>query len=139
MEMMRKEMLVQQTMEMVNEDEGFFAALIGAEDAATVKKVLDEKGVEVSLEEVETLFRDGAQTILEHKDALESGELSLDQLDDVSGGGWGRYLVRGTISVAAGYGYGVFCAFCPTAYAFAPKVAVGLAAWSAAGYFKKGW
>lgn len=135
MENIRKEMLAQQIVAEVNNNEEFAKAFVSAEDAAAVQKVLKENGIEVTLEEVEEIFVDGANGILNN----QADELAEDQLDDVAGGGAIRGTLRLAVSCAVGFGYGCLCGVCPAAYAGAKYVAGGLAIWTAAGYKKKGW
>ena len=54
-------------------------------------------------------------------------------------GGFIRYLVRGAVSAAVGFGFGCLCGVCPAAAVATPYVVGGLALWCAAGYLKKGW
>ncbi len=139
MENMRKDMLSQQIMTKANEDEIFLKAFISATDALSVQQVLSENGIEITEEEVNEIFVDGVKEIQKYTDTHASGELSDEDLSEVAGGGFVRYLVRGTISAAAGFGFGCLCALCPAASVATPYVVGGLAIWCAAGYLKKGW
>ena len=66
-------------------------------------------------------------------------ELSEVELDAVVGGGVARGLVRTGVSAIGAFGYGAACGLCPGLAVATPYVAGGLAAWSTAGYMKKGW
>ncbi len=139
MENAKKEMLAQQLIESVNENGDLCKALVSAEDASSVQKVLAANGFEVTVEEVEAIFEDGVNEIMNTNGSEDNGELSEDQLENISGGGFLRGALRTTASAALGFGYGVFCGICPAASAGAPYVAGGLATWSAVGFKKKGW
>ena len=115
-------------------DLDFFKDFIAAQDAPALQKVLQARGFELTVEEIEDLFSDGVDTILDHNQAEE---LSEDQLDDVAGGGFLKGTARLIISGGVAFGYGAFCGICPAAYAGAPYVAGGLAAWTTAGYLSK--
>ncbi len=128
--------MTQQISDAVMANEAFLKALVAAENAASAQQVLKDNGFDLSVEEVEALYRDGAQNICAH---LDNGELAEDQLDDVAGGGFFRGTLRLAVSGAAAFGYGMLCGVCPAASAGAPYVAGGLSIWTAAGYKKKGW
>ena len=137
--MSKKEILVQQIFDEINTNEVFCKALFSVEDAISAKKVLKAYGFDASLEDVEAVFEDGKNEILKFKESGVSNELSEDQLCNVAGGGVLRGALRTVVSVAGGFGFGVLCGVCPAAAAATPYVAGGLAAWSTAGYLKKGW
>lgn len=134
---MNKQVLAQKLTEAVNENNDFCKAFTQAEDAASLQKVLQANGFEVSVEEVEAMFADGLKEILKIKEEAAGAELSEDQLDDVAGGGFVSGTARLAASAAAGFGYGCLCGVCPAAAAWTPYVAGGLTAWTVAGY--KGW
>lgn len=139
MDKTKKEMLAQEILTAVNENEEFCKAFVSSEDASSLQKVLNENGFNVSLEDVEAMFADGLSEILKVKESAEETELSEEQLDDVSGGGFLRGTLRTIASGAVGFGFGAFCGVCPAAAAATPYVVGGLTAWSTAGYMKKGW
>ena len=134
MELTKKELLTQRITASANEDQEFFKAFIGAQDAPTLQKVLQDNGFEFTLEEIDEFFSDGVDGILAHNNG---GELSEDQLDDVAGGGFLKGTVRLIVSGGVAFGYGALCGICPAAYAYAPHVAGGLAVWTTAGYMSK--
>ena len=136
---MNKEMLAQKITEAVNENNEFSKAFLAAEDAASLQKVLQDNGMDVTAEELEAMYSDGVKDILKVKEASEAEELSEDQLDDVAGGGFVSGTARLAVSGAAGFAYGCACGVAPGLAAGAPYVAGGLAAWTASGYMKKGW
>lgn len=127
----RKEMLSNQIRAIVEKDEDFVRSLVSCEDAAAVQKLLNARGIESTIDEIDELFRDGMK-------ALRAGddELSEEQLEDAAGGGFWRGTARFAASCAIGFGYGLVCGVCPPAYGGAYYVAGGLAVWTAAGYAK---
>lgn len=140
MEQTKKELLTQQILSAVNDNEEFCKAFVSAEDAASLQKVLNENGFDVSLTDVEAMFADGLSEILKFKDSdAANGELSENQLDDVAGGGALRGTLRTVVSAGVGFGFGCLCGVCPAAASATPYVVGGLTAWSASGYLKKGW
>lgn len=138
MEMTNKEILAKQISDALNTNEEFCKALLSAEDATSAQKVLNENGIDVTIEDVEAIFNDGMDELKKFKDNADR-ELSDQQLDDIAGGGVVRGVLRTTGSAVAAFGMGMACganpAFCPAAY----SASTGLAAWSAAGFMKKGW
>lgn len=138
MENAKKEMLKQQIIDEMNSDREFCRAFVSTADAASLQKVLTAHGYEISTEEIEELYAEGVEGILNYSASGEE-ELSEGQLEDVAGGGVVRGTLRFAASCALGFGYGCLCGVCPAAYAGAPYVAGGLAVWSASGYSKKGW
>lgn len=83
------------------------------------------------------MFADGLNEILKFKESGPADELSEGQLDDVAGGGFINGTLRLAASSVAAFGYGALCGICPAACAGSPYVAVGLSAWTTAGYVKK--
>ncbi len=81
-------------------DQEFVKKLLGIETAEEVQQALKEKGVELSLEEINEIHKQIIQQ-------LESGEeLDKEQLKNVAGGGvirTGVSLVRKFLSTAAGW------------------------------------
>ncbi len=134
--MERNEIFTQQLLEKLNADEDFCKALFTAEDAPAAQKVLNENGFEITLEEVEAFFKAGVNEMNRYMDSLDD-ELDEDQLDDVSGGGFVKGILRTGASCVLGFGYGCACGVCPALSAGAPYVATGLAVWSAAGFKSK--
>lgn len=130
---MNKELLAQQIMSLVNEDEDFCKALVSAEDAPSVKEVLNEKGIDVSLEDVERLFENGRREVVRVMESTPDAELSIEDLESVAGGRSFHGLARGIVSGAAAFGYGCLCGVFPPAAAGAPYVCAGLTAWTTAG------
>ena len=139
MEQTKKEMLARKLVEAVNENNDFCKAFVGAEDAASLTKVLNDNGFEFSTEEVEEMFADGLKEILKVKESATTDELDESELEDVAGGGFVRGTLRLVASGAAAFGFGAFCSVCPVAAGASYYVAGGLAAWSTAGYMRKGW
>ena len=133
-----KEMLTSQIIAALNEDESFVNEFITAQDAPAVQEVLAEHGFELTLDEINELFSEGV-TQIQCFAQQASDELSEEQLSQVAGGGFIRYLVRGAVSGAVGFGFGCLCGVCPAAAVATPYVVGGLALWCAAGYLKKGW
>ena len=138
MEKAKKEMLMEQIVEQMNNDREFCRDFVSAEDAPSVQKVLCSHGYEITTQEVEELYSEGVRGILDYT-ASHGDALSEADLEEVAGGGVIRGTLRLAVSCAAGYGYGCLCGVCPAAYAGAKWVAGGLAVWTAAGYAKKGW
>ena len=76
--------LNKECIEKVFSDEAFVKSLFELEEPADVQAMLKEKGIEMSLEEIKQL---GA-LITKAIEAKQNGEeLSLEQLDEVAGGG----------------------------------------------------
>ena len=72
-------------------DEGFVKELLAMENEAEVQKALGDKGISISLEEIEMvgeLIRKAAsgEITVEQIEAAGSGELSEDELEQVAGG-----------------------------------------------------
>lgn len=137
MDHMKKEMLSKRIIDEMNNDQEFCRAFVSSADASSLQKVLSDHGYEITTEEIEALYGEGVNGIMNYEASGE--ELSEDQLEDVAGGGFLRGTLRFAASCAVGFGYGCLCGVCPAAYAYAPHVATGLAVWTAAGYVKKGW
>ena len=133
-----KTALFQQIVADLDSNEDFFKAFIATEDETALQEILNEKGYEVSLDDVREMFEDGRNEILKYKENADD-ELSEQDLETVAGGGLGRYLVRGMLSCAVAFGFGCLCGVCPAAAVATPYVAGGLALWCAAGAMKKGW
>ena len=131
MELTKKELLAQKITAAATEDQEFFKAFIGAQDAPALQKVLQNNGFEFTLEGIDEFFANGVDGILAHNG---SAELTEDQLDDVAGGGFIKGTARLIVSCGVAFGYGALCGICPAAYAGAPYVAGGLTAWTTAGY-----
>ena len=130
---MNKTMYMQQINELLESDESFVAALLSAEDAEAVQTVFADYGIDLSLDEVETLIARGQKEI---QKCLADGELSEESLEDVAGGGLGRYLLRGAASCVVAAGFGALCGVCPPAAAATPYVVGGLTAWCIDGLAK---
>ena len=129
--------LYQAIMADLTNDEEFVKAFISSADAETLCGVLAAKGYDVTVDDVNEMFVQGAKGIVAYLE--NSDELTAEQLEEVAGGGFLRGTLRLVGSCAVAFGYGALCAVCPGAYAGAPYVAGGLAVWTAAGYMKKGW
>lgn len=136
MDSKKKEMFTQQLNDLANSNEQFCVALAAAEDAASVQQVLAENGFDVSIDEVEALYAEGAKQISEYISSKTSDELAESQLSEVAGGGFLSGTLRLVVSTAVGFGYGCLCGVAPGFYSGAPYVAGGLAAWTTAGYRK---
>lgn len=136
MEKSTKDTLAQRIVDTLSENNGLGRSLMMAEDALAAQKVFVDNGIEITLEEVNSIFNDGVDEILKLKTSSANGELSEKQLDDVAGGGFWRGTFRTVASMAAGFGFGCLCGICPAASAATPYVAGGLAVWSTAGYLK---
>lgn len=139
MEQTKKEQLVQKIIASVNENGAFARAFVAAENVADLQKVLSDNGFTVSAEDIEAMFHEGVNEILVANNPDDDGEISEDQLDDVSGGGFFRGSCRLLVSGAAAFGYGCLCGICPAASCAAPYIVGGLTVWTTAGYLKKGW
>jgi len=87
-------------------DEAFVKGLVELETPEEVQAALKEKGIELTVDEIMQL-RDGLIKAAEK--VGEGGELSLDQLDDVAGGGIITGLILGIlfVSFAAGVAGGL--------------------------------
>ena len=127
MEITRNEMLREQIAALFDMD-GFSEAFFQCGTAENVSKLLAKNGVEATVEELNELEQEGNQALLQMKESAD-GELSLEQLEDVAGGGRLRRIARGAVSViggaALGYGMGCVCAACPAFTPVAYKIAVG--------------
>lgn len=139
MDKAKKEQLSQEIICAVNENSDFAKEFVAAEDVLSVQRVLSAHGFDLSEDDINAMFTDGVDEILKSKADGGEKELSDEQLENVAGGGFLRGVLRTVASGAAAFGYGCFCGLVPAASAAAPYVAGGLAAWSTAGYFKKGW
>ena len=133
MEMTKKEMLAQEITAAVTENQEFYKAFISAQDAAALQKVLENHGFDFTVDEVNGLFCDGATEIVKQTSV---DELSVEDLDAVSGGGIFRGTARLIVSCGVAFGYGALCGVCPAACAGANYVAGGLTVWTTAGYMK---
>lgn len=126
MEQMRKEMLQAQLNEAL-ENEVFCEKLLTCADAQQVHQLLAENGMEMSLEEVVQMQAAGEAAIRNME--ASDGELDLEMLDMVAGGGKAKRVVRGVASAVGGAvlgaGMGVLCGFCPAFYPVATKIGVG--------------
>lgn len=81
-------------------DEAFVGSILEMDTAEDVQKALSKKGLDLSLEEINTI-----RTSLEH----EEGELSEDQLEDVAGGSVTAIvcgLIIGGAALAGGHSLG---------------------------------
>lgn len=132
-----KDSLAQRIVDTLAVENGFGRSLMMAQDAVSAQKVFVDNGIEISLEEITSIFNDGLNEILKLKETDLNNELSENQLDNVAGGGFWRGALRTTASMAAGFGFGCLCGICPAASVATPYVVGGLAAWSTAGYLKK--
>ena len=128
------ENIKQKITDAVINDVDFFKDFISAQDAPALQQVLQARGFELTVDQIEELFSDGVDTILDHNQAEE---LSEDQLDDVAGGGFFKGTARLIVSSGVAFGYGALCGICPAASAGAPYVVGGLTAWTTAGYLSK--
>lgn len=80
---MNKTMYMQQINELLESDESFVTAMVSAEDAEAVQTVFADYGIDLSLDEVETLIARGQKEI---QNCLADGELSEESLEDVAVG-----------------------------------------------------
>jgi transposase len=84
---------LQEKFQEVFSDETFAKDLLQMEDASDVQKTLEEKGIELTLDEIRRI-KEHAIKVQNGKDSQEQpdlvdGELSEDELMDVAGGdGW---------------------------------------------------
>lgn len=109
MELTTKELLAEKILAAVKEDNEFGKAFLAAEDVATMQKVLNDNGINVTEADVEALVAEGRENI---EKASQAGELNADQLDEVSGGGLFRLTSR-IASCASRLALDIFCASCP--------------------------
>lgn len=123
----------------LNENDKFMKSFVSAKDADELQKTLKHYGYDVSLEEIKDINKIGVEGIVNYNNSTRDSELSLDDLENVDGGGVVRGSLRLIASSAAAFGYGAFCGLCPAAYGSAGYVVGGLATWTACGYVKKGW
>lgn len=130
--------LYQAIMDDMTCDEEFVKAFVSSGDAETLCGVLTAKGYDVTVDDVKAMFEQGSQIIVERL-GNDGDELTAEQLEEVAGGGFLRGTLRLVVSCAVAFGYGAFCAVCPAAAGGSTYVAVGLGAWTTAGYLKKGW
>ncbi len=91
MENTRKELLMEKIRELL-ENEQFCEELAKCEDVKAICDLFNANGLEITEEEVSEIQKDGEEVIKALKES--DGELDLDQLDAVDGGGkLGRSLV----------------------------------------------
>lgn len=84
--------------------ESFLEKLETAETDEAVQKLFADNGVELTLDEIDQMCKESVA-------AHESGELSEESLDSVSGGVIGCFIVgSAAIAFYAGYGYRTFTA-----------------------------
>lgn len=133
-----KEQLSRKLTESINETSEFAKAFVSCENAAALRKVLQDNGFDVTEADVEELLHEGGEAIRKYQDTA-SDELSDTQLDEVAGGGALRGTVRLVASCALAFGFGALCGVCPAAAVATPYVASGLTAFTTAGYLRKGW
>ncbi len=105
MEKERKEFLLQQVASLM-EDEDLCLRVFRAEDAGQLCGILEENGIGATPEEVTELALDGLETARTMA-AGDEDELSLDELEAVSGGAWlnkkqKAAIARGVLCLAAG-------------------------------------
>lgn len=122
----------------LQEDEGFLNAIISSGDPIAVQKVLSAHNIELSLEEIEEIFKTGKEEIARFADS-DNTELGEEDLEVVSGGGIVRGLARVAVSSALVYGYSLIVGVYPPAIIAAPALAGSLGLWCKAGVDKKGW
>lgn len=138
MDMNEKKVFYQQILDDLNGSEEFLKSVVSAENDVSMQKVLNEKGYNVSLDDVKEMFEDGQNEILKYNENVHE-ELTENDLENVAGGGLLRYLLRGTISCGVAFGFGCICAAFPAAAAATPYVVGGLATWTTIGGLRKGW
>jgi len=138
MEQMRNQTL-QAQMNAALENEAFCEKLLRCANAEQVHQVMVDNGMEVTLEEVRQLQAAGEANIRNME--ASDGELDLEMLDQIAGGGKAKRVLRGVASMlggaALGAGMGVICGVCPAFTPVATKVGVGYAivatAWTLSG------
>ena len=82
---------LKQKLQEVLSDEAFAKELFQMEDAGDVQKALEEKGIEMSLDEIRRIKEramkvQSGEASQEQAEPLADGELSEDELADVAGG-----------------------------------------------------
>lgn len=112
-------------LEKILEDEATMALVQSMTDSDEVYELLTQKGLDVSREAFEDLLVSVGQAVSEK---MGEDELSMDQLDNVSGGAGmlvtiGGVTIKMTAAAAAAFGVG-----------FAVGVGVGIAALAVVGY-----
>ncbi len=139
---LRKEKLAAD-IEALRENEAFVQAVLTAGSIENIVRVLEGYGIESTAEEIAELAREGAAVLSPSED-----ELSLEDLEAVSGGGKWRGRVRFAAALlggaALGLGLGVVSVAtgglsAPAAAAIATTYGTASAAWVVAGYAKEGW
>ena len=116
----RKENLQASIAELIQNEE-FFKKLAVCKTIEETQKCLTDAGVSITLEEVKKFTELGTETLKHYS----SDELSANDLDDVSGGGWLRRSARFLASAAGGAALGFACGVCPALTpAIGPYVAV---------------
>lgn len=135
-----KKKLLQETITALMDDEKGCEAICACTNAAEMRKLLAENGVEATESEIEAFKNEGLATINKLRDSM-NGEISEADLENVAGGGFWRKLGRGAAATVLGAGggflAGIACAACPalapavTNVAIAYSVAAGV--WIAAG------
>ncbi len=139
---LRKEKLAAD-IEALQENELFVQAVLTAGSVENIVRVLEGYGIESTAEEIHELAREGAAVLSPSED-----ELSLEDLEAVSGGGKWRGRVRFATALlgAAALGFGCGVVSVATGGLGAPAtaaIAVGYgtiaSAWVVDGYAKKGW
>jgi hypothetical protein len=85
---------LKQRIQEVLSDEAFANELLQMEDPGDVQKALEEKGIELTLDEIRRIKEraikvQSGEDLPEQQESLADGELSEDELLDVAGGdGW---------------------------------------------------
>lgn len=124
MEQARKEN-IQEKFEALLQSEDFCKELAECDNAEKTCMLLSKHQVDVTDDEINELSTEGMEAMAKMKGS-DSAELSIDQLDDVSGGSkW----LRGAVSIiggaAGGFVGGLVCGVCPAATPVVAKAAVG--------------
>ena len=139
MEKMRKEALQTMFTEAM-ESEEFCVKLLKCADAASVCKLLADNGIVATEEEI-AQFKTEGDAVLANYSNRANDELSMEELENVAGGGKARKVLRGALSLTGGaiLGFGLGCAsavcpaFAPAAHAIGVSYAVAATAWTSQG------
>ena len=139
---LRKEKLAAD-IEALQENEAFVQAVLTAGSIENIVRVLEGYGIESTAEEIAELAREGAAVLSPSED-----ELSLEDLEAVSGGGKWRGRLRFGIALIGCAVLGAACGAvagatgglaAPVAGVVAVGTGLAASAWVVDGYAKKGW